>query len=373
MASRFFRQVCTGGLVMRTSIGIPEQGRTASRRARVGRVVWATVALVVLVLGAALVYVAVEGSARFVAAYASDTCTTPASQPYGWPYDAINYDQADDTDLAEQNPDMSQCVSQGVGAGEAVVAEDGTRLAGWYIPAVSPEVGRPTLLLVHGHDGNKSDMLPIATLLHDRYDLVLMDLRASGRSSGQHQTMGVEEQMDVAAMLDWLAANKQPEHVAALAVSGGVAATLARARTDGRIEAVIADSAHARWQTLLEREIERTPVLLELHQPAYPGAWAVSLGIWARTGDDISSVDPIDSLAALGDRPILILHGTADDEDIPEVSADRNYAAALTRGLDAELRYCQGGEHAGLATGCPDEYRAWVVEFLDQAFSTAGG
>lgn len=348
-----------GGVVVRPSDRQPRSGR--------GQFLFAVVAIGALAFVGYFAYVAVAASDMLVAAYVSKACTTPADPAYGWAYEAINYDAADDARVIAENPDTTNCAYPGVKAGEAVTASDGARLAGWYIPAASPDPARPTVLLVHGHDATKSQMLPIAAALHDRYDLVLVDLRASGQSGGTQQTLGAREQLDVAAILTWLQAEKGSDRIAALGVSGGAAAVLADARTDDRIDAVIADSVHARFQTLAEQYLENAG------HPGYPGAWAAIVGIWVRTGEYLPAVDPIDSLAYLGDRPLLLIHGTADEEDVPSESVTLNYAAAQELGLRVEMRSCEGGEHAGLATACPEEYRAWVAEFLDGAFGTTGG
>jgi hypothetical protein len=54
---------------------------------------------------------------------------------YGWQYEAINYDIADDAVLQRENPDMEHCASQGSTAGGEVVTADGVPIGGWYIPA----------------------------------------------------------------------------------------------------------------------------------------------------------------------------------------------------------------------------------------------
>ena len=323
------------------------------------RVATAVVALVVIAFLGYFVLVGIAASDMLVRAYESRNCETPMGA-YGWTYEAINYDIALDASGA--------CPIGGRAAGDEVVAADGTRLAGWFIPAAAPDPTRPVLLLLHGHDANKSEMLPIAAALHDRYDLVVMDLRATGYSGGSQQTMGVLEQQDVVAMLDWLVETRNPEHVAAVAVSGGAAAALAAARRDERIEAVVADSMHARIVTLIEQEVDRSEEYGISH-PRYPGAWAAQLGIWVRTrGLDLTTADPLDSLADLGNRPLLLLHGTADDEDVAADSVELNYPEAVRLGVPVELRYCEGAGHAGVVETCADEYGAWVSEFLDAAF-----
>lgn len=336
--------------------------RLIARQRHTGRrILLSITTAAILGLAADLAYVGVEGSSRFVAAYASTTCTRPSDLPYGWTYEAVNYDSTLDAGSA--------CAPVGARAGGEVLAADGTPIAGWYIPAAARSGDTATVVVVHGHDANKSHMLPIAAALHDRFDLLLVDLRATGYSGGSQQTMGVLEQQDVRAMVDWLVETKAPPRIAALGVSGGAAATLAAMRTDERIGAFIGDSMHARIGTLLAQQVDNAE-LWGISQPAYPGVWAAQVAIWLRTGGlDLASVDPIDSLAWLGDRELLLIHGTADAEDVPAESVDANFEEARRLGIDVTRRDCTGGAHAGLATACATEYGTWVSEFLDSAFA----
>jgi len=125
-------------------------GRAAAqpptRRPR--RVAFILIAAVVLVAASGYFgYVAYEGSRQLVLPDdVSRDCTTPAQM--GWEYEAINYDKGDDLRLASENQGhMDSCADQGT-AGEEVVARDGTRLAGWYIPAAtSADSAAPTVLV----------------------------------------------------------------------------------------------------------------------------------------------------------------------------------------------------------------------------------
>jgi hypothetical protein len=76
-------------------------------------------------------YVGYEGSRRAVSVDEARNrdCRTP-DVLFGWEYEAINYDTADDATLKAENPDMSNCSSQGAAAGDEIVTEDGARIAG---------------------------------------------------------------------------------------------------------------------------------------------------------------------------------------------------------------------------------------------------
>lgn len=340
------------------------EGSAAPRRFR--RVVLLIIVALLIASAGYTAYAGYEGSRQLVLPDHARICFTPPQ--LGWEYEAINYDKADDLRLAAENEEMGNCADQGTAGGE-VVAPDGTRLAGWYIPAArAPARNAPTVLVVHGTAGNKSDMLYWGWVapLHEHYDVVIMDLRDTGRSGGSQHTGGVLEQDDVGAMVNWLETAKDPAHVAVLGLSGGAAAVLARARTDDRIDALILDGVHARAESLIAALTRRAG------HPAYPATWAILLGFWLRTGYDMRSVDPIDSLASLDDQPLLLLHGTADTTDIPAESAELMYREARRLGLDVTLEYCEGAEHAQVVTVCAAEYERWVLAFLARVFPTPG-
>ena len=324
--------------------------------------------LVVAAFAAYTGYLAISGADQLMhPATGSTACGTPGSQ-FGWTYEAVNYDQADDAALAAENPDRTACSSQGTMADDRLVASDGVRLAGWYIPAGNG-VGAtgPTIVIVPGFNSNKSDILEFAPPFHDRYNLVLVDLRNQGRSSPAAVTFGVNEQRDVAAVLDWLVATKHPSAIAAMGNSMGAATLLAVARTDPRIQAFILDSMHANYEVMLGDALE-----VDYGFPSVPGAAAIRIGSDLRTGEDVRSIDPVRTITQVGNRPILLLHSTTDRIDPPAVAAELNHHAALDAGVQVRLEYCEGattgnGSHGHVIDRCPAEWSRWANQFLDAA------
>ena len=341
------------------------------------RIIRWLVALIVVALVVYTGYVGFEGSAQLGAASASrgvkTYCFTPAME--GWAYEAVNYDIADDERLRDEligadgvldeATDLADCGDLRGTAGDEIVTTDGIRVAAWYIPAgngAGPE--EPTILLVHGNPANKSDMLRYARFLHDEFNLLVPDLRNSGRSSGELSTTGVLEEREIHALLDWLVAEKGPAHIGALGDSGGAATILMAARTDDRLEALVTDSAHATIEEAIKANLGKASP----PHPPYPGAWAILVGAWIRAGQDPSAADPIDSVPLLGDRPYLILHGSADTDNLPELSAEPLAEAARDAGVPVTLAYCEGATHGRLTDACAGEYAGWVVPFFESAF-----
>ena len=327
-------------------------------------------AFAVVLLGSAVAYVAGFGAYGFVIG-ASDylaqvpdvaACHTPGTR-FGWGYEAINYDPADDARLVSYTPDLDDCGSQGEPAGHEVQSADGTGIAGWYIPAASGmRATGPTVVMVHGGKSNKSGMLDYAPALHRDYNLVILDLRNSGRSGGTQSTGGLQERFDLRAMVDWLVEEKHPAWIALLGNSNGAATALAEAVDDPRIRALVLDSMHA----TIERQLTNVAAT-ELHLPVWPGVPATILGVSMRLDEDITSVDPVRTIVRVGWRPVLLTHGTEDAIDRPEESVDVNLAAALAAGVDVRVERCDGAGHGKVVTTCGDAWADWVGDFLSEA------
>jgi pimeloyl-ACP methyl ester carboxylesterase len=343
---------------------LPEDPRTARRTAIWRWVSFALVALLVALV-AYLVYVGFVGSGQVVEPPGASTdCRTPRVA-YAWAYEAINYDLAADDAVAGYE-DPSRCPEQGEAAGGALQTSDGMAIAGWYIPAgdgAGPSAA--TVILAHGHGSNKSAMLPWAEVLHEDYNLVLFDFRNHGQSEDAQTTVGLTEQRDLDAVLDWLVAAKGPEQVAVLGVSMGGAAAVNEAVRDGRVAALVLDATHATLANALQARLERAGYPLGL-----PAAWSVLMGGLVRTGQDMSAGDPVQAIERYGEggRPVLIIGGGRDDAIGRSDAADL-LAAAQAGGAAAELQVCDAAGHAGSVSACPDEYREWVLGFLSRSLS----
>lgn len=320
-------------------------------------------ALALVLLVVYLGWVGYQGSQLFAANNRVGDCRTPSSA-FGWTYEAINYPIGSDATL-DSFPDRLHCAGQGQAAGNALRSSDGTRIAGWYIPAGNAEGPTgPSVVLAHADGANKSEMLEWANVLHNDYNLVLFDFRNHGQSSGNTTTMGVRESDDLGAVLDWLQQAKHPSAIAVLGVSMGGAAAINEAAGDPRVNAVILDSTHATLANALQARLDRDGYPLSL-----PGAWSILLGGLLRTGEDMSSADPVQAIARY-DGSVLIVAAGRDRAIGPRDAADL-LAAARGGSSSAELETCAGAAHAQSITTCASDYARWVREFLGRTISPA--
>lgn len=307
-------------------------------------------------------YVGYEGSRQLVEGGGSSLdCRTPDVQ-FGWSYEAINYDIADDALLKSRNTDLTECSYIGTQAGDAVVTDDGMRIAGWYIPAgdgAAPTAA--TVVLVHGFGATKTGILKYGDGLHERFNLVAFDMRNAGRSSGEVTTGGVLEQKDLRAIIDWLERTKHPSHIGVLGNSLGAVTALAEALQDPRVEALALDSMHTRMRYQVEARLQHAG------HPAYPGTWAIFVAARIRTGVDLGSIDATDEIDKIGQLPVLLTHGTADNEDLPE-RTQAFYESAVAAGVSIELHWCDGSGHnapGGLPVDvCRVAFGGWQLSFF---------
>src|SRR5919112_2597114 len=86
----------------------------------------------------------------------------------------------------------------------SIQSTDGLELAGWWVPGNDPS---RAVVLVPGIAGDKADRHVLETApvyAGAGYGVLMIDLRAQGRSEGERVTMGYEEVRDVRGALSWL-------------------------------------------------------------------------------------------------------------------------------------------------------------------------
>ena len=218
-----------------------------------------------------------------------------------------------------------------------ILAEDGTRLAGWFMP----RPGAPAVVLLHGYPAEKADLLPIASALAPEFATLLVDQRYFGDSEGRATTLGFRERGDLRRMLDFLEA-RGATAVGVFGFSLGGAVALLTAAEDARVRAVVAYAPFADLR-VLGHELYGWMWLAR-----YPFVEAMLL--WSRLlfGADITRPSPAQAAARLG-VPVLLVH-SRQDEQIPFRHAER-LQAALAGNRRAEFEFMVRGRHGELPRG----------------------
>ncbi|MCC7366972.1 MAG: alpha/beta fold hydrolase [Chloroflexi bacterium] len=236
-----------------------------------------------------------------------------------------------------------------------LTTRDGVRLHSWVFR--SPEsVG--SVIVLHGHGGNKHTVLPLARMLYPRYNVLLLDHRGHGDSDGLRTTIGYEERLDVHAAVEYLL-EQGLGPVGIYGMSMGGATAILAAAEDRRISAVVADSPYARlrWAVGQVARLRGYPGFIA------PGiAWIGCFATAFHLRNSMASFDPVEVVDQIAPRPLLLMHGT-DDEIIPVVSARILYEKA---GAPKELWLQDGLKHCRALDECFDEFSRRVVAFYDR-------
>ena len=221
--------------------------------------------------------------------------------------------------------------------------------------------GAPAVVLVHGFKTSREEMLPWARFLHDGgLNVLLLDTRGCGKSGGSTIGLGATEPRDISLAVDVARSEFGTEKVAVLGVSLGAGSVILAAAEDPDIRAVVADSAWTDQDFQLARLsfVQAGPIRV----PLLPyGIGAVN----ALVGADVTKARPLDAVARISPRPILLIH-SADDENAttPVDGARKLFGAA---GEPKQLWIAERGGHVGALSAFAAEYRARVLDFL--AFS----
>ena len=235
-------------------------------------------------------------------------------------------------------------------------AVDHLTMRGWFLPAESDRV----VIMVHGAGSNRADpsngMLDIAAgLVGHGCNVLMFDLRGCGESDGSMVSGGYYEKRDLEGAVDYVK-ERGFGRIGVLGFSLGAVTSLLAAAEDTDIDAVVSDSAFSDLNDIMKPEFSartRAPqVFLD------PILFMIKL----MYGVDFRAIRPVASVADITPRPVLFIHGDAD-QTIPVEHARRLYRAADNP--RDELWIVPGAGHTQAYNTEPAEYIDRVAAFFD--------
>jgi alpha/beta superfamily hydrolase len=259
--------------------------------------------------------------------------------------------------------DLSQYWMKNVPFEEDIIpVADDINLSAWWITPAFPN-GK-TVIVTHGINTSRRDytvLLPTSMLVKEGFNVLLVDRRDEGESTctdGRHSA-GQEESDDFAVVADWLIAEKgiTAESLGMFGVSGGAVTTsLVPAKTD-KISAFAMEGTVFDFSAAAQHEVEFK---------GFPGfLWQLALfsAQWFH-GVNLTETTVASALDATGDRPMLVLHGDADQRLAYQSSVDFvDYANSV--GVDATLETFKGADHTeGMLTET-ERYAEALSSFFD--------
>ncbi len=191
----------------------------------------------------------------------------------------------------------------------------GLTLHGWWIP----RPGRPGVVVAPGHRSPKPWLLGIAGhLWRAGFQVFLFDYRARGESEGDRITLGNWEIYDLMAALDVALERLEGAPLGLLGYSMGGALAIVAAARRPEVAAVVADSPFADQKGVIEAGFRRT-----FRLPAAPFLPVAERFLGVR----LDRIRPLEVVDRIAPRPLLLIHGTAD-EMVPVEHSRRLYARA---------------------------------------------
>jgi fermentation-respiration switch protein FrsA (DUF1100 family) len=228
---------------------------------------------------------------------------------------------------------------------------NGRELVGLYF--ATPKTPKGTVVHFHGNFGNVSNHFSQSTFLLERgFDVLIFDYQGYGGSKGRPTPKHTVE--DGLASVRYAESRRRgPGGVAVFGQSLGAAvATVTAAREPG-VRAAVLEAGFTSYRAIARDVLKRSWV-------TWPLSWfAPTLAVRRR-------YDPIDHVAMIAPRPVLLIHGDAD-LTIPVWMAERLFAAA---GEPKSLWIIPGGEHLGSRRAAGRAaYEDRIAAFLEAALA----
>ena len=238
---------------------------------------------------------------------------------------------------------------------DRIDAGQGEWLEAWWIPAGG---SRGVVLMFPGYATGKSVLLSSAAAVHEMgFDLLLVDFRGAGGSSGQSTTIGVREAKDVALTTKYVRSKWPGSRIVLYGESMGAVASLrAIAREQVDPDAVILESPFDRLLDTVSNRFN------SMGLPAFPGAQLVVFWGSIQQGFNGFEHNPVDYATAVK-CPALMLHGEQDPRVTP--SQARDIYNHLTTATKTFVTF-PGAGHEMLVNSDPLTWKSQVQKFLQE-------
>lgn len=229
------------------------------------------------------------------------------------------------------------------------------RLEAWFVPASG---ARGLALMFPGYASSKDSLMgPASALDAMDYDLLMVDFRGAGGSSGQDTTIGVREGEDVDAALEYARRQWPDRQVALYGVSMGSAAILRAVAADGaRPDVVILESP---FNSLLDTTANR---FHSMGLPAFPSAQLIVFWGSVQKGFNGFKHNP-ENYASSITCPALLLYGEHD----PRVTPAQSRAIFDRLGGPKQAISFSDAGHQLLINSDPALWKSEVARFLGGA------
>jgi uncharacterized protein len=237
-------------------------------------------------------------------------------------------------------------------------SETGVTLEGRFFAGMNDA----TVILLHGFSERQDQVLPQAAILNNAgFNVFTYDGRHPDRyGDGVYSTLGALERFDLVSAVDYLQerTDVNPDRIGVYGASLGGATAILGGGMDDRLQAVAAEGAFSDGDSVIASSFERYIGL-----PSFPfGPVTKRVAEW-RADARLDDARPVDAIALITDRPVLLIHGLEDDA-VPPDHSERNLAAGDE---NVDVWWIEGAHHFDAHSVIPDEYAERLIAFFDSA------
>ena len=251
--------------------------------------------------------------------------------------------------------------AQGILKDTTIVGYRDFKVHACYVPAKDPATAQGTAIVIHGYGDNHFVFLYLVRMYRDdlNYNVLFPDLQYHGYSEGDHIQMGWYDRYDIEKWIPVAHDIFKDDFMVLHGVSMGGATVM---MTSGDplpeyVRAFVEDCGYA--SVVMQFNNNRKQSFAFIPPDVLQSASLVTKikygwGFW-----QASSIKQLKKC----DRPMLFIHGDADDF-VPFEHLWKNYEAK-TKGYK-EMWVAHGAVHANSFAKYPDTYKERVEEFLDR-------
>ncbi|MBO7397167.1 MAG: alpha/beta hydrolase [Bacteroidales bacterium] len=233
-----------------------------------------------------------------------------------------------------------------------------------YVPAARPAQAKGTAIVVHGYTDNHFVFLYLVRMYRDEfnYNVLFPDLQYHGYSEGAAAQMGWLDRFDVEKWCEVAHGIFKDDFQVVHGVSMGAATVMMMSGDElpEYVRAFVEDCGYSSaWDQFA------TNLKQSFHLPPFPILTSASIVCKNRYGWSFKEASSVKQLAK-SDRPMLFIHGDADDF-VPFSHLQKNYDAKV-KGYK-EMWVAEGAVHANSYAKHPEEYTRRVDAFLQKVHS----
>ncbi|WP_165072036.1 alpha/beta hydrolase [Paludisphaera rhizosphaerae] len=231
--------------------------------------------------------------------------------------------------------------------------QDGLTLRGWRLTSGERQ---PLIVLVHGMWNSRLEVAELGRDLHTLgFDVLLFDFRGHGESDPSRLTLGIQERLDLRAVLAWARRMGYAENrIGWLGYSMGAATLLLEAADNPSIRTAVVDSPYGDLPGLLDTQL---PLHSGLPRWFNPGILACARMLYGLRAEELV---PTEAASAWGNRPVFLIHGESDSI----VPVEQALSLSRSLGAACATTILPGVEHVKAYETDPENYVEQVGQFF---------